>query len=299
MLILSMGQVKEFVTITECATRFADRYLHQHGTGICCYCGGIVKGWEVAELYEKQLILSSRNLLSHRIIAVGDAADDIYYWREQKEKVWEVLLREKKYTILYEEIRKELYRLGNSANADKIMLTRITRRIWELVSEVCQEEGIRLEECMEKEDELLYQLQSCSVEHALDFYQSLFGLLKSKNRAKNINESVVERVKEYISLNISQNLSRENLAKLVNMNPDYLTRLFRKETGQSLKGYIINERIAMAIELLDKTDMPVGEVGMRAGFSSFSYFATVFKKTMGIAPIIYRNRQQKKDQGKI
>ena len=55
----------------------------------------------------------------------------------------------------------------------------------------------------------------------------------------------------------------------------------------------------MAIELLDKTDMPVGEVGMRAGFSSFSYFATVFKKTMGIAPIIYRNRQQKKDQGKI
>ncbi len=66
----------------------------------------------------------------------------------------------------------------------------------------------------------------------MDFYRNLFINLQ---KAEELNQlkNVVDRLKDYISKSIDQDITREQLAEVMNLNPDYLTRLL-KETGQSL-----------------------------------------------------------------
>ena len=58
------------------------------------------------------------------------------------------------------------------------------------------------------------------------------------------------------------------------MNPDYLSWLFRKEKGMSLKEYIICEKMktAQAILAFDHP-LPVAVVAARVGFENYSYFS--------------------------
>ena len=48
-----------------------------------------------------------------------------------------------------------------------------------------------------------------------------------------ISDTIVEQVKAYITQNLARNLSREQLAKQFFLNPDYLTRLFKKRNRKS------------------------------------------------------------------
>lgn len=100
--------------------------------------------------------------------------------------------------------------------------------------------------------------------------------------------SAVETVKKKITENLSVEISRDELADLVYMSPDYLTKLFKKETGLSLSDYIINKRLLLAQQLLSSTDLSIVEIAQRAGFSYSSYFVRIFKKKLGITPNQYR-----------
>ena len=56
-------------------------------------------------------------------------------------------------------------------------------------------------------------------------------------------DSAVDIVKRYIAEHISEDLQRDDLAKLVFMNPDYLSRLFKKQEGIGLAEYIIQKKL--------------------------------------------------------
>ena len=70
--------------------------------------------------------------------------------------------------------------------------------------------------------------------------------------AINPASSAVERVKNYIASHLGEELNRDNMAALVFLSPDYLTRLFQNETGMTLSQYIIHERIEFAKLLLSQ-----------------------------------------------
>ncbi len=101
-------------------------------------------------------------------------------------------------------------------------------------------------------------------------------------------QSAVERVKRFIAENISSDLQRNDLARLVYMNPDYLSRLFKKQEGCSLSDYIIGKKMALAKQLLKNTELPVKDVGARVGMPYSSYFIRAFKKREGMTPQQYR-----------
>jgi AraC-like DNA-binding protein len=52
--------------------------------------------------------------------------------------------------------------------------------------------------------------------------------------------------------------------------------------------YILATRIVLAKEMLQKTDLTVGEISERCGFSSISYFCRVFKQDTGRTPLGFR-----------
>lgn len=100
----------------------------------------------------------------------------------------------------------------------------------------------------------------------------------------NEEQNTVQQIIRYIHDNLYRDIRREELAELVHLNGDYLTRFFKKHTGYSPKSYIIREKMLAARQLLRTTGLSVGSVAMQLGYSNFSHFATSYKKEFGILP---------------
>jgi two-component system response regulator YesN len=101
--------------------------------------------------------------------------------------------------------------------------------------------------------------------------------------------SFVESVKKYIKAHLdSEDLNRNSIAEAIHMNPDYISYLFHKQSGQLLSNYIKSERINAAKKLLITTDLSLQAIADATGFSNSSYFHKQFKKTVGVTPQQYR-----------
>ncbi|KRE22680.1 helix-turn-helix domain-containing protein [Paenibacillus sp. Soil522] len=103
---------------------------------------------------------------------------------------------------------------------------------------------------------------------------------------------VISKVKKYVSENLEQNLTRDQIANHVYLNPDYLARMFKKETGFSILDYLMKERVEAARKLLVHTDLPVSTVAERVGIPHFSYFSKQFKKHMNMSPLEFRQKNR-------
>lgn len=106
-------------------------------------------------------------------------------------------------------------------------------------------------------------------------------------------ESPVREAMEYVRRNLDKELSRAQIAEAIFLSPEYLSRLFKRETGGSLSDYILAEKMRVAQSLLADTDVPVSLVASKVGYSNFSYFSQVFKKYSGCSPVEYRTRWKK------
>jgi two-component system response regulator YesN len=73
------------------------------------------------------------------------------------------------------------------------------------------------------------------------------------------------------------------------MNPDYLGKLFKKETGEKFSQYVMKRRIKKAVELIaEQPDIKIYELAERVGYGDNpQYFSQVFKKVMGCSPTEY------------
>jgi two-component system response regulator YesN len=105
---------------------------------------------------------------------------------------------------------------------------------------------------------------------------------------KSPTNPIIQKLKVYIKDNLYQEMTREELASHVYLNPAYLSRLFRKETGFSLSDYILQERMDKAADMLLCTDKTISEIADSLGYDNFSYFARLFKKIHGMTPQYYR-----------
>lgn len=101
--------------------------------------------------------------------------------------------------------------------------------------------------------------------------------------------TIASSVKQYIEKHFRENISREEIAAAVYITPNYLSKLFRNETGMTLREYINLCRIREAKHLLSHTELSISDIAMEIGFENMSYFSTVFKKMCGISPLSWKN----------
>ena len=115
------------------------------------------------------------------------------------------------------------------------------------------------------------------------------ALEKAIRNAKSRKKSILKEEKTYIETHFKEELTRESLASEVFMNPDYLSKLFKKNTGSSLMDYVTKVRIERAKELLERTVLTISEIAIETGYSNTAYFTKMFKKyTNGVTPREYR-----------
>ena len=99
----------------------------------------------------------------------------------------------------------------------------------------------------------------------------------------------VQNLLDYLNVSYMQNISLKSLADHYCLNPSYLSRLIKQETGENLFDIIARMRIDASKRFLCDPNYKVYEVAQKVGYSNYIYFYEVFKKLEGISPTEYKN----------
>lgn len=120
-------------------------------------------------------------------------------------------------------------------------------------------------------------------------------------RKKKITSKPVSRAIDYIVDHLHVKIKLNSLAEHVGLNPSYLSRLFKKETGMSVSEYIQKTKLETAKNMLVYSDYSPAEIASILAFSDQSYFTEVFHKYTGLTPKKYQSvhlRETKLDSRK-
>jgi len=101
---------------------------------------------------------------------------------------------------------------------------------------------------------------------------------------------LIRRVISYIQLNYQEQLSLRQLAKHCHVNANYLSELFREETGMTLTAYINRYRVERSIPMLKYSEMRIAKISETIGFSDENYYSRIFKNQLGVSPKKYRQQ---------
>jgi len=120
--------------------------------------------------------------------------------------------------------------------------------------------------------------------------------LNQKVREPVESQHVITQIAEYLNQNIEQNISLDQCARHFNYNPNYLSRMFKKQFGKTYTDYMIDKKLERCKELLSGTDLSINDISARLGYNSPQNFIRVFKKYTLMTPGQYRNQHKgKKD----
>ena len=105
----------------------------------------------------------------------------------------------------------------------------------------------------------------------------------------------VQRGILYILEHFQKGVTLEETARHLGLSGAYFSDIFAQQMGQSFKNYLDGIRFSYAKNLLAFTDVPIGEVFARAGFSDYANFARRFKAAFGMTPTAYRAQNTEKE----
>lgn len=98
----------------------------------------------------------------------------------------------------------------------------------------------------------------------------------------------ISKVVKYIYENATSKLTVSTLAKMTHLSPDYLSKLFYEELGIHMIDYIQIQKIEVAKNFLEFSEMKVTDIATLLEFCNPAYFTNVFKKHTGLSPNMYR-----------
>lgn len=108
-----------------------------------------------------------------------------------------------------------------------------------------------------------------------------------RDAVRNTENQPVSIVKGIVARRYMEPLSLNDVAAEVNLNPVYLSVLFKKETGTNFKDYLTGVRIDTAKSLLRKKES-LAEVAEKVGYKDAKYFSKLFTRVVGVNPTQYR-----------
>lgn len=161
-----------------------------------------------------------------------------------------------------------------------------------LVSRYCIEDGMEPEEAYSLSDLYIQRADGCKSkeeigelhrEMTLDFASRMRMLQKKQVYSKHVIVCM-----EYVYKNLNEKITLSDLAGLTRLHENYLSQLFKKETGKTIMQYIQEKKLEQAERRLKHTEESVLEIANDLNFSSQSYFIQVFKRKNGRTPREYR-----------
>ena len=154
-------------------------------------------------------------------------------------------------------------------------------------------------------DSYIQQIEECKdlalvapLAHKAEFqYAEMVHEIKEKQKGilKKQKNPRINKCKDFIFSHLHDRITLEDLAAEADCNPNYLTQLFKECEGISISGYILQEKINRAKNLLIYSDYSYIEIATYLGFSSQSHLGTQFKKHTGYTLRQYREIYGRKE----
>ena len=106
-------------------------------------------------------------------------------------------------------------------------------------------------------------------------------------RTQRLARDRVDRAKAILKERLQNPPTLDELGRLVNCSPFYLSRLFTQEAGMTMQQFLRQVRMERAAELLRTGQCNVTEAALEVGYNSLSHFSTTFHETFGCCPGLY------------
>lgn len=162
-----------------------------------------------------------------------------------------------------------------------------------LITRMCNQKGMELEQAFRLSDFYIQRLDDIhTVQGVQDLHDEMVVDYTKKMRKicqGDVNSKHINACKEYIYSHIKERIMVEDLADELGVSASYLSRLFKKETGDSISAYICKRKIDMAKNLLRYSDYSMIDIANRLSFSSQSHFIQKFREYAGMTPKKYRD----------
>ncbi|MBQ4071233.1 MAG: helix-turn-helix domain-containing protein [Clostridia bacterium] len=110
----------------------------------------------------------------------------------------------------------------------------------------------------------------------------------SLSLAETVYSDELVRLKSHLDANLGRIVSTAELARVIFRSPDYCLKLFRRELGITPYAYQLERKLQTACSLLADTQLSVGEIAQKLGYSDIHYFSNLFKRKCGASPLGYR-----------
>ncbi|MBF1001042.1 MAG: response regulator [Lachnospiraceae bacterium] len=152
-------------------------------------------------------------------------------------------------------------------------------------------DSIEIAKKEEKKQSILDSLEHCNRFSQLS--QLLTGTFRdcmreSSEMAQRRSSKPIRFIENYCETHFADKITLDDMSAMLEMNPDYLSDLFKKETNKNFSAYITEIRMHHAKKLLVESNETIASIAERVGYSDPKYFSQLFKKTIGVKPIVYR-----------
>lgn len=127
-----------------------------------------------------------------------------------------------------------------------------------------------------------------------DYVHICYGILAEKKERPSASYPAVDAVVNAIRESPEKDISLKTLAAKMNIHPSYLGSIFHQQTGYYFNDYLNEERLKLAVSLIETTDLKLKDIVSRVGFSSQTYFNRQFKSRYGMTPNVYRRELRMK-----
>ncbi len=249
------------------------------GVEMTAYLDAPCFGEELHEVYRRLLRKEYQNILNgQNVIHCGTIRDgeEAALWRVPIEDI-RIWLEEKSFIKLrkYAEFMRDG---GGEPERKELFLTEecIMREIYHyLEKERISSEDFWIDELVNKAVPMRQ-----SIRYFMEWLIMASGRLEEL-AADGRDWEMTAMIRKYIRENVETRITREQVAAYVNFSADYVSRRFKKETGISLSEYIMQEKIDRARQLIASGEDTIGNIAVRLGYNSFSYFSEIFRRMTG------------------
>jgi two-component system response regulator YesN len=156
-------------------------------------------------------------------------------------------------------------------------------KLLRIIVEIFDKSPLDLEDDIE-----LFVMEVPTISQLQEYTETLFRRLEKYAFANNKLSGYISTVLEYIDKHYANPITLNELAGVVNLNTDYLSRLFKEEVGCNFITYLTQVRLENAAIMLRETDMKIYEIAEAVGYPNLSYFSRNFKKYHGVNPFEFK-----------
>lgn len=151
--------------------------------------------------------------------------------------------------------------------------------------------GVLPEAALALSDKYIYELDErtsmAEISGMSDEVLAEFLTLVQAVKARQFSAPVSETI-QHINMHLTDKLTLPQLAQRVHLHPNYLSSVFKKETGESITSFILRSRIREAAAMLRNTQHSASEIARIFNFCNQSYFIKMFRRYMDCSPQQYR-----------